>query len=662
MPLIKGTISFPGDATVFMDGKGGFSTPKTSDPFEPADTPSIKWEGSAASVRLSPAPGNQITNPPEGLLVPPLPTRQLQFRVLQTRVLQTRVLQTRLLQTRVLQSRVLPEERLLPESGNNGQILRLVNGQWIASDEQTANLSGYQQTSQKNQAGGYAGLNSVSQIAGSQIPLSPDSGNILEIRNNKLYATAPSGGSGGLSSVSTSNSTSVKFTGNGTPQNQLSATVARSATPGLLIQNNDGLSAPLVVNNTNPTKTVQLSGGGTASDPLSASVNISPDAGNAIENREGKLYVATVSPDGGLTAVSHTSTNSATITGNGTPNNALAVTVKRSVTPGLLTEQADGLAARLVISNTNPLRTVLLSGLGTALEPLAADVQISTDPGNAIENREGKLYVASVAGDGGLTAVTHQSTGDIAFSGTGAPDSPLIGNVQNEKITFNKMQRISGGRILGASGTGEQAIGEIQIGGGLNLVNNVLSAAAQEGGLTSVLTEDTPTVDFQGDGTMNAKLKASVHKSANPGILTEETDGLAARINISNTNPTRTVQLSGNGTAASPLSAQANISNEEGNLLQNLDGALHVSNEHQHQIGNIIGLVAALLLKANVDAFGNILFPGGRFLGIINSIGLPTNAQMPNQGDIALCRDSSYDPATHKWVIREGDNVVVIGA
>lgn len=85
-----------------------------------------------------------------------------------------------------------------------------------------------------------------------------------------------------------------------------------------------------------------------------------------------------------------------------------------------------------------------------------------------------KLYnYINSQSNGGGSGVTDGDKGDITISGTGA-----IYTIDNDVVTFAKMQNISSNRLLGRYNAGTGDVEQIQIGANLTLSGGVLSAGS----------------------------------------------------------------------------------------------------------------------------------------------------------------------------------------
>jgi hypothetical protein len=103
----------------------------------------------------------------------------------------------------------------------------------------------------------------------------------------------------------------------------------------------------------------------------------------------------------------------------------------------------------------------------------------------------GKLDAKICSFSGGLSSVALSST-DLLVSGSPLTSNGTItANIKNNAVSFNKMQQISSGILLGRSTIGTGNIETITIGGGLSLSGGVLSAGGGTGTVTSVSINST---------------------------------------------------------------------------------------------------------------------------------------------------------------------------
>ncbi|MNV09973.1 hypothetical protein D3C71_1004830 [compost metagenome] len=121
------------------------------------------------------------------------------------------------------------------------------------------------------------------------VKVSADADNAIESRGDGLYvATVTGGGSG---AVTTTDSTSIDFSGTGESGTPLTGSVIVSPTAGnTLTASGNGLYVPTVTVSSTDTQTIDFSGAGTSGSPLTADVKVSATAGNALAATAGGLF------------------------------------------------------------------------------------------------------------------------------------------------------------------------------------------------------------------------------------------------------------------------------------------------------------------------------------------------------------------------------------
>ncbi|TDC31385.1 hypothetical protein E1211_22645 [Micromonospora sp. 15K316] len=325
---------------------------------------------------------------------------------------------------------------------------------------------------------------------------SADAGNALTFGSDgRLYAS--SSGGGGLTTVTVQDTPTVDLSGDGTPANPITATTKVS---------------------TDPTNTLVINPDGTlyAGPPC-----LSTDPDNAIvRGTDGCLYAPASSGGGGLTTVTTLDTPTVTLDGDGTAGNPINAAVNVNAAPNAL-----------------------------EVTPTGLQVIPSGQAGNAITiGTDGRLYAPASTGGGGLTAVAVQDTPSVDLNGDGTAGNPVTATVSPSADADNALTVGSDGRLFVATSTGG-------------------------GGLTTVATADTTTVDLSGDGTAGNPITATV---------TSVPAGVAPIV----AQDTPTIDMTGDGTTASPLTAAARISADADNALTTgADGALYVPTTPPHVWG-----------------------------------------------------------------------------
>lgn len=103
----------------------------------------------------------------------------------------------------------------------------------------------------------------------------------------------------------------------------------------------------------------------------------------------------------------------------------------------------------------------------------------------------GKLDAKICSFSGGLSSVGLSSTDLLVSNSPLTSNGTITANIKNNAVSFNKMQQISSGILLGRSTSGTGNIETITIGGGLSLSGGVLSAGGGTGTVTSVALSST---------------------------------------------------------------------------------------------------------------------------------------------------------------------------
>lgn len=168
-----------------------------------------------------------------------------------------------------------------------------------------------------------------------------------------------------------------------------------------------------------------------------------------------------------------------------------------------LTGLAGGADGRLLILHNVGAQDIVLKDEDAASAAanrfaLTGDVTLMPDTVVALQYDATSARWRVIGGTGGGGGVSDGDKGDITVSGGGA-----TWTIDNNAVTFAKMQALTDGRLLGASGG--TAVEEITVGAGLQLATNDLSSTitqytdelAQDA-VGGILT-DTATIDFTYD-------------------------------------------------------------------------------------------------------------------------------------------------------------------
>lgn len=213
--------------------------------------------------------------------------------------------------------------------------------------------------------------------------------------------------------------------------------------------------------------------------------------------------------------------------------------------------------------------TVDLEGNGTTAAPVTAVVKRSTDAGNTLTvGSDGALFVPASSG-GGLSSVTTADTATVDLSGDGTAGNPVTATVLSvpagvAPIVANDTPTVD---MSGDGTTGNPLTSVVlrsaDAGNALTVGSDgaLYVPTASSGGLNTVATADTATVDLAGDGTAGNPITATVISVP---------AGVAPIVTQNST----TVGLVGDGTTASPLIAVAQIAPEPNGLEDSPGGLL----------------------------------------------------------------------------------------
>lgn len=151
--------------------------------------------------------------------------------------------------------------------------------------------------------------------------------------------------------------------------------------------------------------------------------------------------------------------------------------------------------------------------------------------GATLTGSENRLTIAITGGGGG---VSDGDKGDITVSGGG-----VTWTVDNDAVTFAKMQNISTNKLLGRGTAGSGDIEEITLGAGLALSSTTLNSGIE---YTKVLTYDVDgnletVTDSQGSKTLAYDVDGRLDTITGTGVypdkvFTYDVDGLLTDITV----------------------------------------------------------------------------------------------------------------------------------
>ena len=255
---------------------------------------------------------------------------------------------------------------------------------------------------------GVAGADGVDGEDGEGVPVGGTTGQVLAKASNTDFDTEwVDAAEGTFTGVATDNTLTALTYGLGITGNTLKVDVRVSGTAGnaLTIDGTNGLyvapSTGLTSVTSSDSTTIDISGAGTAGSPITASAIISPTAGNTLVANGNGLYVPTVT-------VSSTDTATIDFSGSGTSGSPLTADVKRStaVANNRITAQSDGLHVAPVAVQDDG---TVIQANPTAINFTGAGVTVTNSSGVATVNVPG-----SSGGGSGLDVVTFR----INYTGT----------------------------------------------------------------------------------------------------------------------------------------------------------------------------------------------------------------------------------------------------
>lgn len=384
------------------------------------------------------------------------------------------------------------------------------------------------------------------------VKLSQDADNQIEARADGLYVPrGTGGGTPGLTAVAVEDTETLDMSGDGTAGSPIKGDVKVSADPGNIISAHaDGLFAQAPQQGSTAiavedSSTVDLQGNGTTADPLKAVARVSAEQGNIIFTKDDGLYAASGgTPLPGTVAISVEDTDTVDLQGDGTEASKLTATVKLSQDAGnKIAARGDG----LFVAASEPVAvgdtaTLSMEGDGTAGTPVKGTVKVSGGQGNQITVKQDGLHV-DLPGKG-TVGIAAQDTDTVDIEGDGTTASPVQATVKLSQVAGNQITANDDGLhvALPAQGSVAMAVDDtntIDIRGvGTNdqpLVadvklapgGNAITAKAEGLHVELLSAIDTATLDVTGTGTEADPLKGDVKVSSQGGnILQTRDDGL----------------------------------------------------------------------------------------------------------------------------------------
>lgn len=515
-------------------------------------------------VVLSPNAGNQVTNPGNGLYVPPA-------------VDATTVSDTATVDLTKTGNDITAAVIISPDPGNSA--VALPNGIFVPTPAAGTPVTVTDTAT--------VDLTLTGQDISADVKISTDANNCLEPGSDgALFVQCPDGTETAVV-VTDTGSVDASITGNGaaaTPYS-ISAVVKPSADPGnvLVLGGDGGVFVPAGGSESttvSDTSSINLTLAGTN---ISGVVVLSPNAGNQVTNPGNGLFVPPATGEETDVNALDTATVDTSVTGTGSGGNPYVVSSSVKISAAAdncLVANGDGLfipcpdgSETIVTPGTN----VTVTGTGTTVDP----------------------YVINAAGGGGaasIVGVTDTATLNLSITGDGSIGTPYV---------------ISGNPIISPN-AGNQ----------LTAVANGLFVPAATGAETIVQVADTPTINasISGAGTAGspyvisavADLSTDTNQcltiGTDGGLYVECPDGSETQIDAG-TN----VTVTGTGTTADPYvinaagGAEATTVSDTSSLNLTLAG-VNISGDViiSPNAGNTLtnpgnGLYAPLTLVANGD-------------------------------------------------------------
>lgn len=205
---------------------------------------------------------------------------------------------------------------------------------------------------------------------------------------------------------------------------------------------------------TNDSSTIDFSGNGQGGTPLAADVKVSTTPGNALTINATGLYVPQAVVQGESTLVASDS-NTIDFTTSGTANHNLTASVKVSgQANNILETRADGLYVPVYTFNqeqlvANDSSTIDFTVSGVLNHTLTASVKLSSDSNNALESRANGLYVSNA---GAQTPITAVSSSTILLEATGTNNHTITASLNVSAVAGNSVTIQDDGLYVSVSG------------------------------------------------------------------------------------------------------------------------------------------------------------------------------------------------------------------